>query len=541
MPTRAWHKQLRMVSPNLQQAQALLGLRARLWWRRMVQERRWGRAALLLIGALIAAAVSSSICLLIYDRAGELRRDPAALAAQGGPMALFATWLTMVLVGRLWFALMPAAQSQAFLDPRRLRLYPVPARLLSALNLVALFLDPIWLVLYPPLIFIAISLSHFFAAPSLWPLLFAEALSVWATIGLLHLGSAVAALFDSRPVLRRGFTVALLLAGFAAFQLSVALPRRPGVASLFARHHWRAIAWTPPGWAALLAQELIDLRPLHALTPALLLFLLGLLCSVAAHRLSLREVMRPPETVQARWSHARGWRLPLVPDGFSAMFEKEAKMAVRIGWLQLVLVPVAYLLLVRTVFTGPEPLLIAAVYAHLGVLEIATNAFGRDVAAARAYFLWPVSLRGLLAAKNAVAYCFSLAIFALLAGVAWTSARVTSEQLLIGLLAHAAIFPLLATFGNIVSTYFPVPVRGARLRRVRGAGPIGARLLALTLLAAAAWAPYAIARATGLRLWAAYAGELLALGLAYGALLSFAAHLVDARREPLLSALAKDE
>jgi len=525
----------------LQQAQVLLGLRARLWWRRMVHERRWGRALLLLVAALLALAFSSSICLLISDRARELRHDPAALAAQGGPMALFATWITMVLVGRVWFALMPSGQSQSFLDPRRLRIFPVPARLLSAMNLVALFLDPVWLVLYPPLIAIAVSLSRFFGAPALGPLLVAEAFSVWATVGLLHLGAAIGALFDSRPVLRRGFTVALLLAGFAGFQLSVALPGRPGVASLFARHHWRAIAWTPPGWAALLAQELIDLRPLHALTPALLLLLLGLLCSLAAHELSLREVLRPPEVVQARSARGRGWRLPLLPDGFSALFEKEAKMVMRIGWLQLVIVPVAYLLLVRTVFTGPEPLLIAAVYAHLGVLEIATNAFGRDVAAARAYFLWPLSLRRVLAAKNAVAYCFSLAIFALLALVGLGSAKIGGGQLLIGLLAHAATFPLLATFGNIVSIYFPMPVRSALLRRVRGAGPVGARLLVLALLAGAAWAPYAVARAAGLHLWAAYAGELVALGLAYGALLSFAAHLLHERREPLLAALARDE
>jgi hypothetical protein len=152
-----------------------------------------------------------------------------------------------------------------------------------------------------------------------------------------------------------------------------------------------------------------------------------------------------------------------------------------------------------------------------------------------------VSLRELLAAKNAVAYCFSAAIFLLLAGVAWTSARVTAEQVAIGALAHAAIFPLLATFGNIVSTYFPVPVRGARLRRVRGAGPIGARLAVLTLLAAAAWAPYVIAQALGIRLWTTYAGELVALSLAYGALLAFAAQVVAARREPLLAALARDE
>jgi hypothetical protein len=211
------------------------------------------------------------------------------------------------------------------------------------------------------------------------------------------------------------------------------------------------------------------------------------------------------------------------------------------GWLQLVIVPVAYLLLVRTIAGGPQPLLIAAVYAHLGVLEIATNAFGRDVGAARAYFLWPISPRQLLGAKNAVAYGFSAAIYLVLAGVAWTSARVTGHQVLVGLLAHAAIFPLLAIYGNVASVYFPMPVRGARLRRVRGAGPIGARMLALVLLGGAAWTPYWIAEVTGLRLFAAYAGALVAMFAAYLGLLGFCAHLLERRRETLLAALLKDE
>ena len=342
-------------------------------------------------------------------------------------------------------------------------------------------------------------------------------------------------------MLRRGLTVSLVLLGFAAFQLSIALPGRPGLAALFAQHHWRAIAWTPPGWTALLAQALSDGRPLHALAPALLLFLLGLFGTVAAHAISLREAVRPPEPVQASRVRGRGWRFPLVPDAFSALFEKEAKTVLRIGWLQLVLVPVAYLLLVRTVSGGPQPLLVAAVYAHLGVLEIATNGFGRDVAAARAYFLWPLSLRQVLAAKNAVAYCFSALIYLLLAAVAWSSARVTFTQVLVGLLAHAAIFPLLATLGNALSVLFPMPVRGARLRRVRGAGPVGARMVALALLAGAAWAPYLIAQAIGLPLFAAYAGALVAMSIAYLGLLSACAHLLDGRRDSLLAALSKDE
>jgi hypothetical protein len=236
-----------------------------------------------------------------------------------------------------------------------------------------------------------------------------------------------------------------------------------------------------------------------------------------------------------------GWRLPFVPSSFSALFEKEAKTVVRVGWLQLVLVPVAYLLLVRTVFSGPQPLLIAAVYAHLGVLEIATNGFGRDLSSARGWFLWPVSLRQVLAAKNAVAWCFSTAIFLLLAGVAWSSTPVTGSQVLVGLLAHAAIFPLLATFGNAVSVLFPMPVRGARLRRVRGGGPIGARIAAMALLAGAAWAPYWLSQALGLRLAAAYGGALLAMSAAYLGLLGAGAELLSDRREQLLQALARDE
>ncbi|HET9751744.1 MAG TPA: hypothetical protein VFP52_02235, partial [Myxococcales bacterium] len=407
--------------------------------------------------------------------------------------------------------------------------------------LVVLFFDPLWLVLYPPLACIAVALARLPSAPAAPAMLVAQALAVWATVGALHLGSAVAAFFDARPILRRTFSIAIVLGGVVAFQASLALPGQHGLIALFSRENWHRIAWTPPGWMAATAQELSRARPLRALGPALLLALLGLFCSVAAHALSQRELSAPPESGQGPRRAARSWRLPLLSSRFSALLEKEAKTVIRVGWLQLVVVPVAYLLLVRAVLPGPEPLLIAAVYAHLGVLEIATNAFGRDASAVRGYFLWPVSLRAVLAAKNAVAYAFSLAIFLLLAVVAAYSGRIGPGQFAIGLCAHAATFPLLATFGNLVSAWFPVPVRGARLRRVRGAGPIGSRLVAMALLAGAAWAPWALSRLTGMQLYAAYTGELIAIGIAYPALLGLAAHLCDTRREPLLGALARDE
>jgi hypothetical protein len=530
-----------VTPPVLEQARALIGLRAKLWWRRIVQGRQWVRAAVGVFGAMMGTLLSATLCMAALQAGQMLRRHPEQLWTRGGPLAVFTAWLTLALAGRLWFGLVALAQSQAFLDPRRFRCFPVSPRLLSAINLAALFAEPVWLVLYPPMFALALAVSRLPGAPTLRALLCGEALAVWALVGLLHLGGAVAALLDARPALRRTFSVLLLLAGFIGFQLSLGAPESPGMAALFEGRPWRT--WTPPGWAALLAQALSAGHPLQALGYGLLLLLLGFACSAGGHALSRRELLRPAESGRApeRAVRADGWRLPLLGPAMSALFEKEAKTAVRVGWLQLVIVPVAYLLLVRAVFPGPEPLLIAAVYAHLGVLEITTNAFGRDLDAARAWFLWPVTLRAVLVAKNAVAYLFSLAVFLLLVAVAAFGRSLAPGQVLVGALAHAATFPLLATFGNAISVLYPVPVRGARLRRVRGAGPIGARLTAMLLLAGAAWAPYAIAQALGLHLYAAYAGELIALAIAYPGLLGAAAHLAEKRREPLLSALARDE
>jgi len=527
---------VRAVWPE--QARTLVGLRARLWWRRLVHGKQWARAAIGLLAALIGASFSASLSLLALKSGEEIarRRDLWPMPS----LAIFAAWMSMALAGRVWFGLIALAQTQAFLDPRRFRAFPVSPLLVSAINLAALLFDPVWLVLYPPMIAIAFAVARIPGAPAAWAMLVAEAFAVFATASILHLGAAVAALFDSRPLLRRMFSVALLLAGFAGFELSAKMPGERGLETLFSGEGWRL---TPAGWMAAFADALSRKRFIEALAPWLLLVVLGAVCTGAAHALSQRELLRPPEAVRAHARAARGggWKVPLVPGALAALFEKEAKTALRLGWLQLLVVPVAYLLLVRAVFPGPQPLLIAAVYAHLGVLEIATNAFGRDRDAARAWFLWPITLRSVLAAKNAVAWLFSLAIFLVLAVVAAFGTQVTAGQVLVGVLAHAAVFPLLATFGNVVSVLFPVPVRGARLRRIRGAGPVGARFAAMFLLAGAAWAPYAIAQALGMPVPAAYAGELLALLLAYPALLGLASRLAETRREALLGALARDE
>ncbi len=530
------------------QAGALIWLRATLWRRRLFQQRQWGRLAISLLGIGTGAVLSVSMAFLLVQYGEQLRNRPQLVAEQGGALALFATWLTSALLARVWFAFLPRGQTP-FLDPRRFLAFAVPARLVSALNFAAQLLDPAWLFFWPILAGIAWAAGRLPGMPGAFALLCAEALSVWAVAGVLHLAAAFAGALDSRLLLRRAFSVVLALLAAAGVQLATR-PDRPGLPSAFAAEHWRAVAFTPPGWAAEMVREVAARRPLRALFPALLLVLLGAACGVLAHKLSAHEALRPVESGTARGPRrsAAGWRLPLLPESVSAVLEKEAKTVLRIGWLQIVLVPIGFLLL-RAVFLDPRggswierrPLLFAAVYAHLGVLELATNLFGRDLDAARAWFLWPVPPRTLIAAKNLVGYVLSLCIFAGLVVVARATGPVTPAQVAIGFCAHLATFPLLAMLGNVASVLWPVPVRGMRLRRVRGSGPVGARLGALAALGAAAWAPWLVSRITGLPLGIAYLGEALAMAVAYGGVLAASARLLETHREPLLAALARDE
>jgi hypothetical protein len=530
------------------QAKALVWLRATLWRRRLLQRREWGRLLIGLLGIAMGSVASGGVAFALVLYGAEMRADPAKLEQQGGALALFATWLASALLARLWFAFLPRGQSP-FLDPRRFLAFAVPARLVSALNFAAQLLDPAWLFFWPILVAIAVAAGRLPGMPGAFVLLCAEALSVWAVAGVLHLAAALAGALDARILLRRAFSVLLALAAAAALQLTTR-PDRPALPSAFAAQHWRAVAFTPPGWAAEMVREMAAGNPLRALLPALLLLLLGAACGVLAHELSVREALRPVESGTARGDGraAAGWRLPLLPEPVSAVLEKEAKTVLRIGWLQIVLVPIGFLLL-RAFFLDPQgagwirnrPLLFAAVYAHLGVLELATNLFGRDLDASRAWFLWPVGPRTLLAAKNLVAYALSLCIFAGLVVVACATGPVTAAQVAVGLCAHVATFPLLAMLGNVASILWPVPVRGMRLRRVRGTGPLGARFGALLALGAPAWAPWFVSRITGLPIGIAYLGEALAMAVAYGGVLAASAHLLETRREPLLAALARDE
>ena len=96
------------------QARAMIALRITLFWRRMVQGRQWVRIAVGAMAALVGLLFSASLCILAWQSARQLARSPEALRLRGGPLALFASWVTLALAGRAWFAIVAMAHGQAF-------------------------------------------------------------------------------------------------------------------------------------------------------------------------------------------------------------------------------------------------------------------------------------------------------------------------------------------------------------------------------------------------------------------------------------------
>ena len=540
----------------IDQAKALVWLRFTLWKRRLA-----GQNALLRLVVLCAlgvagllASVAVSIFLLVLTDAipRDIQGVPRDLPAARASLEL---WLTIAIFARLYLVLVARGASGPLLEPRTFLPYAVPGALVSAINFAAHLIEPSWLLLYPPLIALALAGQRLHAAP-FWTLALFEGALVLAIAALFQLGAAVIAATSNRRMLTGVFALLVgvgIAAGASGMARSVGQSARNAVApGSFWSGEVALLLHSPARWTISGAQALGTGQLASALGSLGLVLAFTLACLGATAAVSRREARRPEQTSVITRAHGvSGWLLPFLPDGVSALIEKEAKTLLRAGWMQLLLAPVLFFVLRFTQHgggpspLGAEPLLFVAVYAHLGVLAYAANGFGYDLAAARAYFLWPIEFRQAIAAKNAVAYAFSLVLF--LAMTVTLALLVPAqapdrEQVLVGLLAHAATFPLLAALGNVLTMLAPSPMRGLRMRRARpGASVAGLRIGTLFLVGAAAWAPFAISRFTGLPILVAYAGELVAMIPVYGGLLSVSAKLLESRRDPLLKALSHDE
>jgi hypothetical protein len=532
------------------QAQTLVWLRTKLWMRALSQERTFGRFLFQAVVGLFAFTASCFMAFALWHAlAIEYGRNPAEVRANGGPLAIGALWLTLGFVMRLYVALLSLAQGKPFLDPRRFLIYAVPGRLVSFINIAAQLFEPVWVLFYPLAVGFVLGLSRIPGAPGVVPLAFAVALLIVASASFLHLALAVLTEIGSHKLLRRVLFVGML-GGVGLFMSFVNRLKKLDGDSLELLS-WPLLHRLPPGWAVELAAALTPGRgdPSAALGPLCLLVSIIGLSYLLAHRLALREARRPDELVRAGpvGEGPPGWKLPFFSEPVSALLEKETKTVLRAGWQQLLIAPASFFFLRIAVLrdgpamAGPQPFLIAAGYAHLGVLAYAINCFGWDLEASRGYFLWPVRGRTVLLAKNAVAYGLSLLLFLGISAVVFATGRRDLSQIAVGLIAHAATFPVLAALGNAASLFYPSPMRAARLRRSPGSATALVRMGAMLLLVGAGWAPYVVGNALRLPLLFVYAGELVVMAVVYGGLLSASEAVLGHRKELILKGLARDE
>ncbi len=536
------------------QAAALIGLRWTVWRRKLNSEGKWTQLAVGLLALLFGLSLTGLATAGIFFLGQQLHEDPKSLEQLGGPLALCGLLLSAMLALRLYFSILSLAAGTPFLHPRRFLIYAVPPLLVTTINCIAQLFEPAWVVFYAPAVMLAYVSSSLPGGPKFLAMLVGLKLLFLCAAAVMQLLTSMVAELFAHKASRRIASLSVLGLGWG---ISFAASHAANSASAFAPAHlWKIVRVLPPGWAVLFADALSHARILAALAYAAALIVLTLAAAFATHALSLRESRRPAETTIAREANRAGpagWVLPFLPGPICALIEKETKTIFRAMWLQMIAGPVGFLMMRFLIlqgahkhdddglFVGPQPLLMGAVYAHLGVLAWAVNLFGVDGQATRGVFLWPVRGRTVLAAKNAVTYVVSLGIFLLLAAISLLTAPLTAEQIFVGLCAHAATFPVLAALGNTTSIYFPAPMKSGRMVRQPGGSAALARIGALLAMALTGWAPYAIAKVIGLPLVAAYVSEFITMAIVYGGLLSFSEQMLETRREQLLQALAKDE
>jgi ABC-2 type transport system permease protein len=527
---------------------AVTELRVRLLWRRL--RGRGGVPELVAKIVLYAVALPAAVVFAALVGAGAFR---AARLAKG--IFVDATVTALFFgVWQTWTAVSLSLAERDALDLRRLLVYPIAPSRLWGFGLAASIVgDPFalfWCVLLAGSL-VGAALGRFGA----WvlPLALTIALFVLATVALVALLQELLGRFLRRRRSRELAIAAVYVGiGFGLAALSGAGQHGAlEVARAIRRLRW---AFYPAAFASeagvhLFRDELAAAVPWIAGLAAL-----ALATAWAAYRLALAAARSGGEASGGAPDPGRGWRLPGVR---GALLEKDAKVLLRhplASVLALVLPGLSALVAWKLVPRIPEeagevvraiPLLAFVLYTHLATQPFWLNAFGWERGGMRTYLLAPISGADALAAKNAAAYVFSLAVFVACAGAGIAVGGPPPLWAILAALAlHAGLAPWLFAAGNLVSILNP---RAAPLNLHRG-GALSALsgFLGMAILSAAAGL-FSLPVLVALRLDAPWglAGGWAALGAAglvlYRWSLPREGALVARRREALLAAVCGDE
>jgi ABC-2 type transport system permease protein len=532
---------------------AVAELRARLLLRRL--RGKGGLAEGVALGVLFLLAVPLGLVFAAAIGAGSYRaartghglRVDVALAA-----ILFGLWQS-------WTALSLTLNDRDGLDLRRFLVYPVPPGRIYLLGVASgIAGDPIglfWLILL-----CGVWGGAALARPGPWLALLAVALLLFA-VATVFLVALLQELLSS--VLRRrrlrevAIGLSFVAAGWAVAAASGGGPRswREALPAL------KAVQWAafPAALANAAAVRLYGGDLPGALPPLGALALATLATGLVAYRLALAAAREGGEGGEARGEArpGRGMWLGPLRGRFAALVEKEVKYIVRhpLARIYAVIVPgFAALVAWKVEPAIPReagevlralPLFGFAVYTHLVLQIFWLNGLGWERGGARTFYLAPVGLADVLAAKNAALYAFSLGVF-LAAGAASLAigGRPPGWAVAGALALHAGLAPILYGLGNVVAVLNPRAAPFAVQRNGSLSWLSGLAGMAILSLACGAFSlPVLLA----LRLESPWLvpGAWTALGVAglwaYRRTLPVAGRLMESRRDALLPVVCGDD
>lgn len=394
-----------------------------------------GMLAAVILALIVALGVGIAAYFLTKPSiAGMLQRPASQRGSAEAISTEFVFFSIYAFIYLMWATLPLSIGSSRQFDAGKLLLYPITLRKLFAIDFLSEITNIQSVFAIPAIVAMSVGaalgtddwIATMFAALPI--ALFGLALSKWLSTTI---GSVV------RRKRARGETIIALVGAIAG--LAGALGGQ--VAPLLLKHpeSLKILRWTPPGAAAVLIDSRFEKDPAAYVVSAVLLSAFAVLLIVGTYWISRRAALGyegkrkkqiPTGPLNVPYV---GWKLPLLPDDMSAVFEKELRYAFRNAQLRMIALMPLILIVIRLVNaksfgrglrspgTGASSDFLtygAGLIASSGVLYVflllaglSCNQFAFEEAGMRTIVLSPIERTKILAAKNlaliTVAFLFS--------------------------------------------------------------------------------------------------------------------------------------
>jgi hypothetical protein len=466
-----------------------------------------GMLAALALALIVALGLGIAAYFLTKPSiAGMLQRPTSSRGSVDRLSTEFIFFSIYAFIYLMWATLPLSIGSSRQFDAGKLLLYPITLRKLFAIDFLSEITNIQSVFAIPAIIAMSIGaalrtgdwLATLFAAVPIT--LFGLALSKWLSTTI---GSVV------RRKRARGETIIALVGAIAG--LAGALGGQ--VAPLLLKHSesLKVLRWTPPGAAAVLIDSRFEKDPAAYVVAVVLLSAFTVLLIVGTYWISRRAALgyegkrkRQVQTSQQEVPYV-GWKLPLLPDDMSAVFEKELRYALRNAQMRMIALMPLILIVIRLVnaksfgrrLTSPDTAastdfltyaagLIAStgvLYVFLLLAGLSCNQFALEEAGMRTIVLSPIQRTKILVAKNLAVITIAIAFST---GLLLINMIVFRDIDLLILLFIALSFVCFAAITSVIGNWLSInfPKRMQFGKRLNVSGVAGVLLIPLIIVLA---------------------------------------------------------